>query len=240
MTQTGPAKKPKKKVERITRVQLKQARGLARATYAKLRAHHPDAHCELDHKDPFTLLVATVLSAQTTDVLVNKVTPHLFARYPDAPTLAAADPADVGRLMRERGLGMYNQKSKNIVGLARGLMERHKGQVPRTLAELILLPGVGRKTANVVLNTAFGEPAMAVDTHIFRVSNRTRIAPGKNVDEVERKLLKFVPKEFLHDAHHWLILHGRYTCVARKPKCWNCIINDLCEYKDKTPTPAGA
>jgi endonuclease-3 len=135
-------------------------------------------------------------------------------------------------------IGLYNNKAKNVIATCEILVNQYGGEVPREREALESLPGVGRKTANVVLNTAFGEAAMAVDTHIFRVSNRTKIAPGKNVDVVEHKLLKFVPKEFLQDAHHWLILHGRYTCVARTPKCWNCIINDLCEYKDKTPAPA--
>ncbi|MGE5622664.1 MAG: endonuclease III, partial [Bacillota bacterium] len=136
-----------------------------------------------------------------------------------------------------RTIGLYRTKAKNVIETCRILLERHGGEVPRSREALEALPGVGRKTANVVLNTAFGEPTIAVDTHIFRVANRTGIAPGKNVDEVERKLLKVVPAEFRHDAHHWLILHGRYTCIARKPQCWNCIIADLCEYKDKTPLP---
>jgi endonuclease-3 len=135
-------------------------------------------------------------------------------------------------------IGLYRTKAKNVIETCRILIERHGGEVPRSREELEALPGVGRKTANVVLNTAFGEPTIAVDTHIFRVANRTGIAPGKNVDEVEKKLLKFVPAEFRHDAHHWLILHGRYTCIARKPQCWNCIIADLCEYPDKTPLPS--
>jgi endonuclease-3 len=137
-----------------------------------------------------------------------------------------------------RTIGLYRTKAKNVIETCRILVEQHGGEVPRSREALQALPGVGRKTANVVLNTAFGEPTIAVDTHIFRVSNRTRIAPGKDVDEVEQKLLKFVPMEFRHDAHHWLILHGRYTCIARKPQCWNCIISDLCEYPDKTPLPA--
>ncbi len=229
MTKAAPAKKPKQKVERITRVQLKQARGLARATYAKLRVLHPDAHCELDHKDPFTLLVATVLSAQTTDVLVNKVTPHLFARYPDAPTLAAADPADVGRLMRERGLGMYNQKSKNIVGLARGLMERHKGQVPRTLAELILLPGVGRKTANVVLGVAYGMPeGVVVDTHVQRISQRLGWTAHTEPAEIEQDLCGLFPREDWDMISHTLIFHGRRVCFAQRPACAGCGISADC------------
>jgi endonuclease-3 len=137
-------------------------------------------------------------------------------------------------------IGLYNTKAKNVMATCQILVDQYGGEVPHSREALEALPGVGRKTANVVLNTAFGEPTMAVDTHIFRVSNRTKIAPGKTVDEVEQKLLKVVPKEFLHDAHHWLILHGRYTCVARTPKCWNCLIADLCEYKPKTPPPKGA
>ncbi len=204
--------------------------------FARLRAANPNPVTELEYTTPFELLIAVLLSAQSTDVGVNKATRKL---YPVANTPQAI--LDLGEDELKTyiaTIGLYHTKAKNVIAACRILVDKHGGEVPRTREELVELPGVGRKTANVVLNTAFGEVAMAVDTHIFRVSNRTNIAPGKNVDEVEHKLLKFVPKEFLLDAHHWLILHGRYTCIARKPLCWNCVINDLCEYKAKTPAPA--
>ena len=172
-----------------------------------------------------------ILSAQATDVSVNKATDKL---YPVANTPEAILRLGLGKLKNYiKTIGLYNTKAENVIKTCKQLIEQHQGEVPRDRKALEALPGVGRKTANVVLNTAFGEPTIAVDTHIFRVSNRTKIAPGKNVDEVERKLLKFVPDEFKHDAHHWLILHGRYVCVARKPRCGACIIEDLCEFKDK-------
>ena len=206
-----------------------QALALARDTYARLRKIHPDAHCELDHRDPFTLLVATVMSAQTTDVLVNKVTPHLFAKYPDARALAAADVADVARLLMERGMGMYNQKGKNIVGLARLLMERHGGQVPRTLAELTELPGVGRKTANVVLGVAFGIPeGVVVDTHVQRISQRLGWTRNTEPGPIELDLCAIFPREDWDMIAHTLIFHGRRVCVARKPACAACGVNDAC------------
>lgn len=203
--------------------------------FRRFRQANPHPTTELEYTTPFELLIAVILSAQATDVSVNKATRKLFS--------VANTPAATYALGEEglteyiRTIGLYRTKAKNIIETCRILMEKHDGEVPRSREALQALPGVGRKTANVVLNTAFGEPTIAVDTHIFRVANRTGIAPGKDVDEVERKLLKFVPDEFKHDAHHWLILHGRYTCIARKPKCWNCIIVDLCEYKDKTPLP---
>jgi len=203
--------------------------------FKRFREANPHPTTELEYTTPFELLIAVILSAQATDVSVNKATRQL---YP-----VAATPAKIYALGEEgltsyiRTIGLYRTKAKNVIETCRLLIERHGGEVPRTREELEALPGVGRKTANVVLNTAFGEPTIAVDTHIFRVGNRTNIAPGKNVDEVERKLMKFVPQEFKHDAHHWLILHGRYTCIARKPQCWNCIIADLCEFKEKTPLP---
>jgi len=205
--------------------------------FTRLRHANPNPTTELEYTTPFELLIAVLLSAQATDVGVNKATRKL---YPVANTPQAI--LDLGEDELKTyiaTIGLYNTKAKNVIATCEILVNQYGGEVPRSREALESLPGVGRKTANVVLNTAFGELAMAVDTHIFRVSNRTRIAPGKNVDEVEHKLMKFVPKEFLQDAHHWLILHGRYTCVARKPKCWNCIIADLCEYKDKTPAPAG-
>ncbi len=203
--------------------------------FRRFREANPHPTTELEYTTPFELLIAVILSAQATDVSVNKATRKL---YPVANTPAAIHALGVEGLTEYiRTIGLYRTKAKNVIETCRLLMERHAGDVPRSREALEALPGVGRKTANVVLNTAFGEATIAVDTHIFRVSNRTGIAPGKNVDEVERKLLKVVPAEFRHDAHHWLILHGRYTCIARKPQCWNCIIADLCEYRDKTPLP---
>jgi endonuclease III len=203
--------------------------------FRRFRQANPHPTTELEYTTPFELLIAVILSAQATDVSVNKATRRL---YPVANTPAALYALGVEELESYiRTIGLYRTKARNVIATCRILLEQHGGEVPRSREALQALPGVGRKTANVVLNTAFGEPTIAVDTHIFRVSNRTNIAPGKNVDEVERQLLKLVPQEFRHDAHHWLILHGRYTCVARKPQCWNCIIADLCEYKDKTPLP---
>jgi endonuclease III len=203
--------------------------------FRRFRQANPHPTTELEYTTPFELLIAVILSAQATDVSVNKATRKL---YPVANTPAAIHALGVDGLTEYiRTIGLYRTKAKNVIETCRILLEQHHGEVPRSREALQALPGVGRKTANVVLNTAFGEPTIAVDTHIFRVSNRTNIAPGNNVDEVERKLLKFVPPEFRHDAHHWLILHGRYTCIARKPQCWNCLIADLCEYKDKTPLP---
>ena len=208
------------------------------AIFERLRAANPNPKTELEYTTPFELLIAVLLSAQATDVGVNKATRKL---YPVANTPAAILALGIDELKSYiQTIGLYPTKAKNVMATCQILVEQYGGEVPRTREALESLPGVGRKTANVVLNTAFGELAMAVDTHIFRVSNRTKIAPGKDVVEVENKLMKFVPKEFLLDAHHWLILHGRYTCIARKPLCWNCIIADLCEYKDKTPAPAGA
>ncbi len=206
--------------------------------FRRFRQANPHPTTELEYTTPFELLIAVILSAQATDISVNKATRRL---YPLANTPAAIHALGVDGLEDYiRTIGLYRTKAKNVIETCRILLEQHGGEVPRTREALQALPGVGRKTANVVLNTAFGEPTIAVDTHIFRVSNRTNIAPGKDVDEVERKLLKFVPQEFRHDAHHWLILHGRYTCIARKPQCWNCIIADLCEYRDKTPLPGKA
>jgi endonuclease-3 len=203
--------------------------------FKRFRQANPHPTTELEYTTPFELLIAVILSAQATDVSVNKATRKL---YPIANTPKAIHALGLEGLMEYiRTIGLYRTKAKNVIETCRILLEQHGGEVPRSREALQALPGVGRKTANVVLNTAFGEPTIAVDTHIFRVSNRTGIAPGKDVDEVERKLLKFVPQEFRHDAHHWLILHGRYTCIARKPLCWNCLIADLCEYKDKTPLP---
>jgi endonuclease-3 len=208
------------------------------AIFERLRAANPNPKTELEYTTPFELLIAVLLSAQATDVGVNKATRKL---YPVANTPAAILALGLDELKSYiQTIGLYPTKAKNVMATCQILVDQYGGEVPRTREALESLPGVGRKTANVVLNTAFGELAMAVDTHIFRVSNRTKIAPGKDVVEVEHKLMKFVPKEFLLDAHHWLILHGRYTCIARKPKCWNCVIADLCEFKDKTPAPEGA
>ena len=207
-----------------------------RQTFERLRAANPHPTTELEYTTPFELLIAVILSAQATDVSVNKATRKL---YPVANTPAAIYALGVdGLIPYVQTIGLYKTKAKNVVETCRLLVEQHDGQVPREREALQALPGVGRKTANVVLNTAFSVPAMAVDTHIFRVSNRTGIAPGKNVDIVEQKLMKFVPPEFLMDAHHWLILHGRYTCLARTPQCWNCVILDLCEFRRKTPAPS--
>ncbi len=195
--------------------------------FRRLRAQRPNPTTELAYNSPFELLIAVILSAQATDVGVNKATAKL---YPVANTPQAILDLGVDGLKQYiKTIGLFNSKAENVIKTCRILVEQHGGEIPRDRAALEALPGVGRKTANVVLNTAFGEPTMAVDTHIFRVSNRTRIAPGKNVLEVEKRLLRVVPEEFLVDAHHWLILHGRYTCVARKPKCGSCIIEDLCE-----------
>ena len=202
-----------------------------REMFERWRAANPHPTTELNFRSPFELLIAVLLSAQATDVGVNKATVKLFA--------AATNPQDMLDLGLERvreytkTIGLFNTKSKHIIETCRILLGQHGGEVPAERAALEALPGVGRKTANVVLNTAFGQLAMAVDTHIFRVSNRTGLAPGKNVREVEDKLMKFIPKEFLIDAHHWLILHGRYVCRAQKPLCGQCMVNDLCDYKAK-------
>ena len=208
-----------------------------REIFERLRASNPHPKTELEYSTPFELLIAVLLSAQATDVGVNKATRKL---YPVANTPAAILALGIDELKSYiQTIGLYPTKAKNVMATCQILVEQYGGEVPQTREALESLPGVGRKTANVVLNTAFGQLAMAVDTHIFRVSNRTNIAPGKDVVEVEHKLMKFVPKEFLLDAHHWLILHGRYTCIARKPLCWNCVIQDLCEYKQKTAAPDG-
>jgi len=200
--------------------------------YTRLRKHIPDPETELTYRSPFELLISVILSAQATDVSVNKATALL---YPVANTPQAfLDLGEAGLKKYIKTIGLFNSKAKNIIETCRRLIEQHDGQVPTTREELQALPGVGRKTASVVLNTAFGEPTIAVDTHIFRVSNRTGLAKGKTPLEVEMRLTKLTPDEFRQNAHHWLILHGRYTCKARKPECPNCVINDLCEYRKKT------
>ena len=200
--------------------------------FQKLKAQNPEPATELNYSSPFELLIAVVLSAQATDVGVNKATKKLYpvANTPEAIYALGLD----GLKSYIRTIGLYNTKAKNIIKTCELLIEEHASQVPENRSSLEKLPGVGRKTANVILNTAFGQPTIAVDTHIFRVSNRTGIAPGKDVRVVEDKLIKFVPDEYKLDAHHWLILHGRYTCVARKPRCGSCVIYDLCEFKQKT------
>ena len=204
--------------------------------FARLKAYNPKPTTELDFSTPYELLVAVTLSAQATDVGVNKATRRLFpvANTPDAIAALGVE----GLKPYISTIGLYNTKAANVVAMAEQLLRDHGGAVPRQREALEALPGVGRKTANVVLNTAFGEPTMAVDTHIFRVSNRTGLAPGKNVREVEDGLMRAVPETYLHDAHHWLILHGRYVCKARKPECPKCVIRDLCKYPDKTPGDA--
>jgi len=200
--------------------------------FSRFKAANPHPTTELQYGSPFELLIAVILSAQATDKSVNLATRKLFPRANTPQKILALGENGLQDFIKS--IGLYKTKAKNILATCALLIQNYGGEVPRTREQLEKLPGVGRKTANVMLNTAFGEPAIAVDTHIFRVSNRTGIARGKTVLEVEQKLLKCVPGQFQHDAHHWLILHGRYVCVARKPKCPICIINDLCEYGDKT------
>ncbi len=200
--------------------------------FARLQRENPQPTTELVYSSPFELLIAVILSAQATDVSVNKATEKLFAKANTPAAMLALGEDGLKHYIRT--IGLYNSKAKNIIKTCQLLIEQHHAQVPEQQKQLEALPGVGRKTANVVRNTAFGHETIAVDTHIFRVSNRTGIAPGKTVLEVEKKLLKFVPVEYRRDAHHWLILHGRYTCVARKPRCGSCVIEDLCEFKHKT------
>ena len=199
--------------------------------FERLRAQRPHPETELNFSSPFELLVAVTLSAQATDVSVNKATDKLFpiANTPEAIYALGVD----GLKEYIKTIGLYNSKAENVIKACRILIEKHGSQVPDNRADLEALPGVGRKTANVVLNTAFGQPAMAVDTHIFRLGNRTGLAAGKNVLEVEQRLIKVIPKEFILDAHHWLILHGRYCCIARKPKCAECVVSDVCNWPDR-------
>jgi endonuclease-3 len=199
--------------------------------FTRLRAANPHPSTELNYGNPFQRLIAVILSAQSTDVGVNKATASLFRKVKTPAAMLKL--GEDGLKEHIKTIGLFNTKAKNIIKACSLLVEQHGGKVPEERAALEALPGVGRKTANVVLNTAFGQPTIAVDTHIFRVSNRTGIAPGKNVAEVEQRLLRLVPDEFKQDAHHWLILHGRYTCIARKPRCGSCCISDLCEYKHK-------
>ena len=200
--------------------------------FSRLRAANPAPTTELEYASTFQLLIAVILSAQATDKSVNLATRKLFADAPTPQAMLALGESGLAEYINR--IGLYPTKAKNVIATCRQLIELHKGEVPHERAALEALPGVGRKTANVVLNTAFGEPVIAVDTHIFRVANRTKLAPGKTPLAVELKLLKSVPDEYKRDAHHWLILHGRYVCKARKPDCWRCPIADLCAYKDKT------
>ena len=216
---------------RMTRAQIHEF-------YARLRERNPEPKGELEHVNPFTLLVAVVLSAQATDEGVNKATRKLFEEADTPEKMAALDEAHVrGRI---KTIGLYRNKAKNVIALSEQLIANHDSTVPDDRDALQALPGVGRKTANVVLNMAFGQPTMAVDTHIFRIGNRTGLAPGKNVDEVEQALLKITPDEFMFHAHHWLILHGRYLCKARKPDCPVCPVQDICKFKDKGGLANGA
>ena len=203
--------------------------------YAVLSEVNPQPDTELNYKDPFTLLVAVVLSAQATDEGVNRATKTLFPVANTPQQIAALGEEKLGAYIKT--IGLWRNKAKNVIALSNQLLDEHGGEVPRDRDALEALPGVGRKTANVVMNVAFGAPTIAVDTHIFRVSNRTGLGPGKNPLEVELALEKITPPEFLHGAHHWLILHGRYVCKARKPECWRCAIAELCRFKEKTPDP---
>ncbi len=207
-------------------------RDKAAELYRRLAIDRPDPRTELDFKDPFTLVVAVALSAQATDVGVNKATEKLFAVADTPEAMAALGEDGVAQYIRT--IGLWRNKAKNVVALSRQILELHGGQTPRTREALEALPGVGRKTANVVLHEAYGEPTIAVDTHVFRVANRTGLAPGATPDKVEALLMKVTPEQYVHGAHHWLILHGRYTCLARKPRCAECSIRDLCKFKDKT------
>jgi endonuclease-3 len=206
-------------------------RGKRQEIFERLRASNPHPTTELHYGNPFQLLIAVMLSAQSTDVGVNKATRALFRKVKTPRAMLQLGLEGLKDYIKT--IGLYNTKASNIIKTCNILEEQHHGKVPEDRAALEALPGVGRKTANVVLNTAFGQPTIAVDTHILRVANRTGIAPGKTVNDVEQRLLRLVPEEFRKDAHHWLILHGRYTCIARKPRCQSCIISDLCEYRDK-------
>lgn len=213
---------------KLTRAQIDEM-------FARFEARDPDPKTELNYQDPFTLLVAVVLSAQATDASVNRVTPALFEAAGTPEKMAALGEEAVSEAIKT--IGLFRNKAKNVVALSKKLVAEHGGNVPRCREDLEALPGVGRKTANVVLNVAFGEPAIAIDTHIFRVSNRTGLAPGKTPRKVEETLDRVVPDRYKHNAHHWLILHGRYVCKARKPECWRCDIRDLCAFEFKTGAP---
>jgi endonuclease-3 len=229
----GKARKPAKADAKAAPAELKPwTHAQIEEAFRRFKAANPEPKGELKHIDPFTLLVAVVLSAQATDAGVNKATPALFALADTPEKMAALGEDRVRELIKT--IGLYRTKARNVVALSQKLVAEHGGQVPRSREALEALPGVGRKTANVVLNMAFGEPTIAVDTHIFRVGNRTGLAPGKNPFEVETRLEQAVPAQYKHHAHHWLILHGRYTCLARRPLCEKCIIADLCQWPGKT------
>jgi len=204
--------------------------------FHRFQEARPHPKTELHYQDPFTLLVAVVLSAQATDASVNRATPELFRIAATPEKLAAL--SEAGLEQKIKTIGLYRSKAKNLIALSRKLVAEHGSKVPDSREILVTLPGVGRKTANVVLNTAFGQNTIGIDTHAFRVANRTGLAPGKTPLEVELTLIRIVPERYKHNAHHWLILHGRYVCKARKPECWRCIIADICLYKPKTPAPA--
>lgn len=219
--------KPARRARRLTRAQIEEM-------FSRLAQRNPQPTTELEYSSPFELLIAVILSAQATDAGVNKATRQL---YPVANTpQAILQLGEEGLKRYLSSIGLFNAKARNIIATCKILIDQHGGHVPRQRQALEALPGVGRKTANVVLNTAFGEPTIAVDTHIFRVANRTGLAPGKDVRAVEDRLVKVIPARYLHNAHHWLILHGRYVCKARRPDCPNCVIADLCQYPDKTPS----
>ncbi|MDE2120419.1 MAG: endonuclease III [Betaproteobacteria bacterium] len=203
--------------------------------FARLKAANPQPVSDLHYRNPFELLIAVVLSAQATDASVNKATPALFEAAPTPQAMAALSEDQVAEYIRT--IGLYRTKARNVVALSQALLSQHDGQVPGSREALEALPGVGRKTANVVLNVAFGQPTLAVDTHVLRVSNRLGLARGTTPLQVETRLMKVVPPAYAHDAHHWLILHGRYVCKARRPECWRCGLTDLCPYKPKTPAP---
>jgi endonuclease-3 len=224
----GARKTPRRRASKLRPDEIREL-------FARLAELDPDPKTELEYSTPFELLVAVVLSAQATDVGVNKATRRLFPIANTPAKLLAL--GEEGLKRHISSIGLFNSKAANVIALCRILLEQHGGEVPRTREALEALPGVGRKTANVVLNTAFGEPTIAVDTHIFRVANRTGLAPGKDVRAVEDGLLRVVPDEYLHGAHHWLILHGRYTCKARKPECWRCPVADLCRFPEKNLSP---
>jgi endonuclease III len=237
---TEPAKKPaaRRSPAKKKRLPPGLTREQAEELFARLSEVMPDPKTELNYTNPFTLTVAVALSAQATDVGVNKATKALF-KAADTPEKMLALGEDAVR-EHIKTIGLFRNKAKNVIAMSRILVERFGGEVPRSREALQTLPGVGRKTANVVLNEAFGQPTIAVDTHIFRVGNRTKLAPGKTPDEVETRLERITPDAYLKGAHHWLILHGRYVCKARKPECWRCAIADICRFNDKTPAPKGA
>ncbi|MBI1264063.1 MAG: endonuclease III [Alphaproteobacteria bacterium] len=229
MTKAALRKRPaRRRLPGLTREQAEEV-------YARLAEIQPEPRTELEYVNPYTLVVAVALSAQATDVGVNKATRRLFAAAATPQAMLALGEEGVREHIKT--IGLFRNKAKNVIALSRLIIEEFGGEVPRTREDLMRLPGVGRKTANVVLNEAFGHTTIAVDTHIFRVSNRTGLAPGKTPDEVEARLEAITPGAYLKGAHHWLILHGRYVCKARKPECWRCAITDICRFKDKTPAP---